>query len=118
MQLVTHPQVQGQLRGDLEIIRREEVVGPAVAVRFDRRESPRSRGRDTEQEVSVRLAREPVSESDVAEKIVVGAELIVLSAQHVHANLDTVLALEPAQPLLQLLTVGPVALAGPRELCQ
>ena len=56
--------------------------------------------------------------SHVAEEIVVRAVLVVLGAHHVDSEFQGVLAREPAQPVLQLLAVGSVALSRPGELRQ
>ena len=103
VEFVAYAQIDGELRADLKIVLGEEIVRPAVAVHFHGRECARCRGRDAQQEIGVRRSGEPVRETNVAEEVAAGAEVVVFSAQELGAELHAVASAEPAQLLLKLL---------------
>ena len=118
MQFVAHAQIERQLRADLEVVHGEEVIGPAVPGDLHWREGPGCRGRDTQQEVGIRIAGEAIGEPDFAEKVVAGSEVVPFVPDQLEAELQIVPALKPAQVVLEFLGVGPVPLLSPRILVQ
>src|SRR5437870_11698075 len=118
MKLIAQPDVEGQLGADLEVVQSIEVIRPAVAVNFERRERPGCRSRDTQQEIRIGVARKAVREPDVAEKTVIGAIIIVFGTDQVESELHVVPAPEPAHMVLDFPGMGTVALLPPGKLVE
>ena len=102
MELVAEAEVDGQVAGELPVVLHERVVDVAPAERRGRRERARSRIRQAQQEIRVRLPGVPAGEVHRSEKIGRGGEIVPIRPAEFQPALHRVRAAQPRDLIREL----------------